>query len=91
LILLKKSDLSTEKKAFTITTIFIYRSIVNRQKKAQVRGYFPKACKKRQKKTPTAHPDPLPNRLQDSLERSRQQKKCNAGLLMFRRSCSPGH
>jgi len=33
LILLKKSDLSTEKNAFTITTIFIYRSIVNRQKK----------------------------------------------------------
>lgn len=34
LILLKKIDLSTERSAFTITTIFIYQSIVNRQKNA---------------------------------------------------------
>ena len=40
LILLKKSDLSTERSAFTITTIFIYQSIVNRQKKRERRRFF---------------------------------------------------
>ena len=54
LILLKKNDLSTEKTAFTITTIFIYRSIVNRQKKRKSGDIFKKHAKSISKKKPTA-------------------------------------
>lgn len=50
LILLKKSDLSTEKTAFTITTIFIYRSIVNRQKKRKSGDISKKHAKSIKKK-----------------------------------------
>jgi len=50
LILLKKNDLSTEKTAFTITTIFIYRSIVNRQKKRKSGDIFKKHAKSISKK-----------------------------------------
>ena len=63
LILLKKSDLSTEKNAFTITTIFIYRSIVNRQKKRKSGDISKKQAKNAKKKSQRRHPDPLPNRL----------------------------
>ena len=63
LILLKKNDLSTEKTAFTITTIFIYRSIVNRQKKRKSGDIFKKLAKNIPKKSQRQHRDPLPNRL----------------------------
>ena len=63
LILLKKSDLSTEKNPFTITTIFIYRSIVNRQKKRQSGDISKKHAKSVKKKSQRRHRDPLPNRL----------------------------
>ena len=63
LILLKKSDLSTEKTAFTITTIFIYRSIVNRQKKRKSGDIFKKHAKSISKKKPpaTARPTAKPS------------------------------
>ena len=51
LILLKKDDLSTEKNAFTITTIFIYRSIVNRQKKRKSGDISQKQAKTVKKKS----------------------------------------
>ena len=63
LILLKKNDLSTEKTAFTITTIFIYRSIVNRQKKRKSGDIFKKHAKSISKKSQRQQRDPLPNRL----------------------------
>lgn len=50
LILLKKDDLSTEKNTFTITTIFIYRSIVNRQKKRKSGDISKKHAKNAKKK-----------------------------------------
>ena len=54
LILLKKSDLSTEISAFTITTIFIYQSIVNRQKKRERRRFFQQTANSAKKKALTA-------------------------------------
>jgi hypothetical protein len=58
LILLKKSDLSTERSTFTITTIFIYQSIVNRQKKRERRRFFQKpanSAKKNVNGDPDSH------------------------------------